>query len=115
MADNTHDLPDDVFCYIFSLLPVRDAVRSRLSSYMWKDLPDIRSILQFDGTTVLGKKYFRSRSFERQFVKAVDQFLDLWRGVKISTLSICCGLGDKHALHIDKWIATAMKVKSRGT
>lgn len=109
MADNTQDLPDDIFCYIFSLLPVRDSVRARLSSFRWKNLPDIRSVLQFDGTNVLGKNNFRSGRFANRFVKAVDQFLDLWRGEKIRTLSICFCLGNKHALHIDKWIATAMK------
>ncbi|KAJ8450033.1 hypothetical protein Cgig2_029395 [Carnegiea gigantea] len=111
MADNTHDLPDDIFCYIFSLLPVRDAVRARLSSFRWKNLPDIRSVLRFDGTNVLGKNNFCSGRFAHPFVKAVDQFLDLWKGEKISTLGIWFGLGNKYALHIDKWIATAMKVE----
>lgn len=113
MAEYLRELPDDVFCNIFSLLPVRDAVRARSSSSRWKDLPDLRSVLQFNATNVLGKGDMSSESlaYRSKFVKAVNQFLDLWRGKKVSTLSLQFGLGNEHASHIDRWIATAIKME----
>jgi hypothetical protein len=41
-------------------------------------------------------------------VTAVGQFIELWRGVKISMLNFNFGLGNEHASHIDRWIVIAI-------
>ncbi|KAH9614798.1 hypothetical protein KSS87_014406 [Heliosperma pusillum] len=107
MADYLTKLPDDIYCYIMSLMTVRDTFRVKSLSSRWKHLPDCRSVLRFDSHTILGKDPSSFESFPHgsKFVKAVDQFLKIWSAQKTSALVIKFALGNEYASHIDGWIA----------
>ncbi|XP_074292036.1 F-box protein At4g22280-like [Silene latifolia] len=107
MADYITELPDDILCYILSLLTVRDTFRVKSLSSTWKNLPDCRSVLWFDDYTILGKDSCDvSLARKSKFVKAVDQFLEIWRAQKTIALKIKFDLGNKYASHINGWIAS---------
>ncbi|CAH9112588.1 unnamed protein product [Cuscuta epithymum] len=111
MVQNINQLPDEVICFILSRLTVGDAVSARLSSVNWLCLPDSRSVLQFDRLNIFGEQS-SCKHGPSEFVKIVNRFLDVWMGQRIHTLIVDFTLTDDHAAHIDRWIATAIRMNA---
>ena len=110
MSNSIIQLPDHILCYILSLLPLRDAARTRSLVYEWRFLRDVRFYLLFDSYNVMGKEICCFTDENRcKFVAAIDQFMQFWSGTKISMLHINFDLGKEHTSHINRWIQFAIQ------
>ncbi|CAH9074041.1 unnamed protein product [Cuscuta epithymum] len=111
VLNNITQLPLETICYILSLLPVRDGVRARFSTALWKDLPDYRPVLHFDPLTVFGKQIGYSLRHIRntKFVNIVHRFMEVWMGQKMGKLVVEFSLVNEHASHIDSWVETSIR------
>lgn len=113
MVCRINQLPSDIICYIFGLLNVGDACRARLSSSGWLRLPDSRSVLHFDSLNVLGKEiqHKDNPALQSKFVNTINRFLQVWMGERMHKLVVRFALGNEHASHIDRWIATSARME----
>ncbi|XP_021750664.1 putative F-box/FBD/LRR-repeat protein At5g22670 [Chenopodium quinoa] len=114
MDDYISKLPDDILCRLLSLLTVRDAIRARSLSTRWKHLPECRSTLKFNYTSVFGKRECNYNECQNEFVSAVNQYLKIWAAQKISKFKLDFNLTKEYASHIDGWIACATRKRVEG-
>ncbi|KAJ8453374.1 hypothetical protein Cgig2_008258 [Carnegiea gigantea] len=115
MADRLSQLPDEILAFILSFLSIRDAVRMRALSCRWRHLSPSLSVLQFTTLSLFGRKDARNRTIrldcQSKFVRAVDQFLKLYKCRNINTLEVHFALGNTFACHIDNWIKFVAEMK----
>ncbi|XP_074307272.1 F-box/FBD/LRR-repeat protein At5g56420-like [Silene latifolia] len=111
MTDRLSALPDEILGYMLSFLTLRDSVRTRLLSARWRYLSDYRCVLHFDALNVLGNENNNRELYQSKFVSVVDHYLEIWKGWNLSALKIHFCLHNKHALHIDKWVESGIRME----
>lgn len=115
MGDRISQLPDEVLAFILCFLSMRDAVRTRTLSRRWRHLSASLSALRFNALSLFGSNDEQTRLTrlvdQFEFVRAVDQFLSLYRGPNINTLDVRFELGNNFSCHIDNWIKFVAKMK----
>ncbi|XP_051189996.1 F-box/LRR-repeat protein At3g26922-like [Lolium perenne] len=103
-------LPEDIWCHIHSLLPLRDAARTACVSHAfrwsWRRLPN----LSFSKDSLgLGRETHRKKGISKDFTKKVDRILKKHSGTGIKTLEFRMAPHYKARNHgrLDRWLQMA--------
>ncbi|KAG0519719.1 hypothetical protein BDA96_08G010500 [Sorghum bicolor] len=101
-------LPEDIWCYIHSLMPMRSAARaacvSRAFLRSWRCHPN----LTFSARTLRSnKKEYKYDDIARDFCSKIDQILKRHSGIGVKKLNIqmCKGYNG----YLDSWLQVAVK------
>ncbi|XP_045794107.1 F-box/LRR-repeat protein At3g03360-like [Trifolium pratense] len=121
--DRISELPDEILCYILTMLSIKDLLKTSILSRRWCELWTLWRDLHFDIFHVLGKtkeevlhlpsnspmeiQVHRDINMD-EFVKRVDQFLNNFQGTKINSFFASFYSYDKHSNIIDQWISFAI-------
>ncbi|TVU43584.1 hypothetical protein EJB05_10064, partial [Eragrostis curvula] len=103
-------LPEEIWCHIHSLLPMRDAARAACVSKDFVRSWRFRPHLTFNKET-LGLDHIKHRDQMRHFTNIVDNILKNHSGIGIKSLKFDFGVGnDKEFLdHLDSWLQSVIK------
>ncbi|XBJ11734.1 hypothetical protein VPH35_016385 [Triticum aestivum] len=103
-------LPEDIWCHIHSLMPLRDAARaacvSRAFKFSWRCYPK----LTFSEETLGLDGHVNRNADARAFTTKVDHILEKHSGVGIKTLELLGALdyNAKDRCYLDKWLQMAI-------
>ncbi|KAM3411882.1 hypothetical protein ACQJBY_003510 [Aegilops geniculata] len=103
-------LPEDIWCHIHSLMPLRDAARaacvSRAFKFSWRCYPK----LTFSEETLGLDGHVNRNADARAFTTKVDHILEKHSGVGIKTLELLGALdyNAKDRSYLDKWLQMAI-------
>ncbi|XP_044447441.1 F-box/FBD/LRR-repeat protein At3g26920 isoform X2 [Triticum aestivum] len=103
-------LPEDIWCHIHSLMPLRDAARaacvSRAFKFSWRCYPK----LTFSEETLGLDGHVNRNADARAFTTKVDHILEKHSGIGIKTLELLGALdyNAKDRCYLDKWLQMAI-------
>ncbi|CAL0302882.1 unnamed protein product [Lupinus luteus] len=114
IEDRISELPNELICYIFTFLNLKEVIKTKALSHKWKDQSIDMSNLVFDPTLInidldddvslesipLPQKY--------QFIEQVDQLLEIFNINQYASFTIWFPLGKQFTSHIDKWVNCAI-------
>lgn len=109
------NLPEDIWCFIHSLMPMRDAAQvacvSRAFLHSWRSRPK----LDFSEDTLFGsnKNACQNDDKARNFNKTIDNILEKHSGIGLKALKFevpsVYNEDRRHLAHLDNWLQIAVK------
>ncbi|KAI8558544.1 hypothetical protein RHMOL_Rhmol04G0103100 [Rhododendron molle] len=95
------NLPDAILCHILSLMPTKNAVRTRILSTRWKSL--------WASVPIIDLRNYRKDDGPGSFMDFVDRVLLLHNSPNLTKFLLHSGCGDENPYRLNSWISTAIK------
>ncbi|WJX84272.1 hypothetical protein P8452_66864 [Trifolium repens] len=114
LKDELPELPDYVTSYIFSMLNLKDLVKTSALSKLWRHEWELRKELNFDIHNMFDQGLPKNLTlplfyvFQSEFAARLDQFMLHYQGKTIHSIRVNFPLDDEHSDVIDRLITKGM-------